>query len=47
MIFVIAPVGFLIAWWLVIRYAPNARTSGIPQVMASIELVNPRYDSRV
>jgi H+/Cl- antiporter ClcA len=47
MIFFLMPVCFLIAWWLVVRFAPNARTSGIPQVMAAIELANPRYDKKV
>ena len=47
LIFILTPICFLIAWWLVIRYAPNARTSGIPQVMAAIELANPRYDKKV
>ena len=37
-IFVVTPVCFLASWWLVWRYAPFARGSGIPQVMASIEL---------
>ncbi|MDP4284424.1 MAG: chloride channel protein [Bacteroidota bacterium] len=46
-IFILSPVCFLIAWWLVIRFAPNARTSGIPQVMAAIELANPRHDKKV
>lgn len=37
-VFVCAPVFFLIAWWLVYRYAPEASGSGIPQVMAATEL---------
>src|SRR5690348_16970670 len=40
-IFILTPVCFLIAWWLVIRFAPYARTSGIPQVMAAIEMTKP------
>ncbi len=46
-IFVITPAFFLLSWWLVDRYAPAARGSGIPQLMASIELANPRQDKRV
>ncbi|GHB52817.1 chloride channel protein [Persicitalea jodogahamensis] len=46
-IFVTAPTFFLLSWWLVDRYAPAARGSGIPQLMASIELANPRQDKRV
>lgn len=37
-IFFVTPVCFLASWWLVWRYAPFARGSGIPQVMAAIEL---------
>lgn len=46
-IFILTPVCFLIAWWVVKRFAPYARGSGIPQVMASIELANPRDDKKV
>ncbi len=42
LIFFITPTCFLIAWWLVIKYEKFAGGSGIPQVMASIELANPR-----
>lgn len=41
-IFIIAPIGFVFSWWLVKKYAPYAKGSGIPQVMASIDLANPR-----
>jgi H+/Cl- antiporter ClcA len=34
----IAPLGFLIAWALVHYFAPEAKGSGIPQVMAAVEL---------
>ena len=46
-IFILTPVCFLVAWWVVQRFAPNARGSGIPQVMAAIELANPREDRHV
>src|ERR1019366_9094351 len=46
-IFILTPVCFLVAWWVVQRFAPNARGSGIPQVMAAIELANPRGDKHV
>lgn len=42
MIFILAPAGFVLSWWLVKKYAPFARGSGIPQVMAAVELANPR-----
>ncbi|GGG64850.1 chloride channel protein [Epilithonimonas arachidiradicis] len=42
MIFILAPGGFVLSWWLVKKYAPFAKGSGIPQVMAAVELANPR-----
>lgn len=47
LIFITAPLCFLIAVWLVHKYAPFARGSGIPQVMASIELSNPKDSHKV
>ena len=41
--FVTAPTCFIVAWWLVKKYAPFARGSGIPQVMAAIEMAKPRH----
>ena len=38
LLFIITPSCFLIAWWVVQRFAIYARGSGIPQVMAAIEL---------
>ena len=46
-IFILTPICFLIAWWVVKKFAPYARGSGIPQVMAAIELANPRDDKKV
>ncbi|RAJ91006.1 H+/Cl- antiporter ClcA [Larkinella arboricola] len=40
--FALTPIAFVIAWVLVDQLAPAARGSGIPQVMAGIELSNPR-----
>ncbi len=42
LLFLITPFCFLIAWWLVVRFAKYSGGSGIPQVMAAIELANPR-----
>ncbi len=42
LIFIIAPVGFVLSWWLVKKYAPYAKGSGIPQVMAAVDMANPR-----
>lgn len=39
--FGLTPLAFLGSWWLVQRLAPAARGSGIPQVMAGIELSTP------
>ena len=39
--FVITPGAFVLAWLLVNRLAPAARGSGIPQVMAGIDLSHP------
>lgn len=40
-IFILTPVSFFISWWLVRRFAPFAKGSGIPQVMAAIEISKP------
>lgn len=40
--FIVTPVLFVFACWLVIHFAPYARGSGIPQVSASIELSTPK-----
>ena len=45
--FIITPVCFVLAWWIVIKYSPYARGSGIPQVSAAIELTNPKHKFRV
>lgn len=45
--FVVTPLCFLLAWWLVVRYAPYARGSGIPQVIAAIELATPKEIHKV
>jgi len=46
-IFILSPVCFIIAWWLVVKYAPYARTSGIPQVMAAVEFATTNYDKKI
>lgn len=47
MIFLIAPVGFVLSWWLVKEFAPYAKGSGIPQVMAAVELANPKEHKKI
>ena len=44
---IITPFCFIISWWLVKRFSPYARGSGIPQVMAAIELSTPRSINKV
>ena len=46
-LFVLTPVCFVTAWWIVNRFAPYARGSGIPQVAAAIEITSPRTDGMV
>ena len=46
-IFILAPVCFVGAWWLVTKFAPYAAGSGIPQVMASIDLISSKSGHRV
>src|SRR5476651_513820 len=40
-LFILTPVCFVMAWWLVHRFSPYARGSGIPQVMAAIQISTP------
>lgn len=47
LLFIIMPVCFIAAWWLVNKFSPSARGSGIPQVMAAIELATPKYVDKV
>lgn len=47
MIFIIAPIGFVLSWWLVKEFAPYAKGSGIPQLMAAVEMANPKENSRI
>lgn len=36
-IFIVAPLGFVVSWWLVNRFSPTATGSGIPQLLAGIQ----------
>jgi len=47
LLFIVSPICFVAAWWLVRQFAPYSRGSGIPQVMASIELATPKYNGKV
>jgi H+/Cl- antiporter ClcA len=45
--FIITPVCFILSWWLVTTFAPYANGSGIPQVVAAIELATPKYHTKI
>jgi H+/Cl- antiporter ClcA len=47
LLFILSPVCFIGSWWVVKRFAPYSRGSGIPQVMAAIELETPNKNSKV
>ena len=47
LLFAITPVCFLCAWWLVRKFASYARGSGIPQVMASVELAGTEDEPKI
>jgi H+/Cl- antiporter ClcA len=47
LLFIVTPACFGIAWVLVVRFEKYAGGSGIPQVMAAIELANPRDNYKV
>ncbi len=47
LLFLFTPVCFLVAWWLVVRFEKFAGGSGIPQVMAAIELATPQDNHKV
>ncbi|HVU94240.1 MAG TPA: chloride channel protein [Puia sp.] len=46
-LYIISPACFIAAWWVVKKWAPYSRGSGIPQVMAAIELATPRFNQKV
>jgi H+/Cl- antiporter ClcA len=46
-IFIMTPVCFFLAWLTIQLFSINARGSGIPQVMAAIELTSPRHESKI
>jgi len=47
LLFILTPMCFVFAWWLVQRFAPFARGSGIPQVMAAIQMSSPKTNHLV
>ena len=47
LLFIITPVCFIVSWWLVKKFAPFSGGSGIPQVMASIELESLNHNGKI
>lgn len=47
LLFLILPAGFILSWWIVKKFAPYANGSGIPQVVAAIELAEPGNEKKV
>ncbi len=47
LLFIISPVCFVTSWWLVKQFSKNARGSGIPQVMAAMELATPKHTRHI
>ena len=47
LIFIVAPIAFVLSWWLIKKFAPYAKGSGIPQVMAAVELANPKEHYKI
>src|SRR5271154_4751519 len=47
LLFIVSPLCFVTSWWVVTKFAPYARGSGIPQTMAAIELANARNNHKV
>ncbi|MBS1627041.1 MAG: chloride channel protein [Bacteroidetes bacterium] len=47
LLFIIAPFCYVTAWWLVTKFAPYAKGSGIPQIMAAIDLATPKERNRI
>lgn len=47
LLFILSPVCFIGSWWVVKRFAPYSRGSGVPQVMAAIELETPKKTNKV
>src|SRR6185437_3086259 len=41
-VLLLSPALFFLSWWSVYRFAPEAKGSGIPQVLASIETLSNR-----
>jgi len=47
LLFIISPLCFFTARWIVKKFAPYSRGSGIPQIMASVELATPKHNEKI
>lgn len=47
LLFIISPICFIGSWWLVKKFAPYSKGSGIPQVMAAVELATPIHHDKI
>ncbi|MDE3234771.1 MAG: chloride channel protein [Bacteroidota bacterium] len=47
LLFICSPIFFLIAWWVVKKWAPYSRGSGIPQVIAAIDIATPKHQAKI
>ncbi|MEP6467877.1 MAG: chloride channel protein, partial [Parafilimonas sp.] len=45
--FIISPLCFVVSWLIVTKFAPYAKGSGIPQVMAAIEIATPKHNNKI
>ena len=45
LLFILTPTCFILSWWVVKQFAPYSKGSGIPQVMAAIDLSAPKTSS--
>lgn len=46
-LFLLSPACFVLAWWMVRKFSPYSRGSGIPQVIAAIEISNLKNDEKI
>jgi H+/Cl- antiporter ClcA len=46
-VFLVTPLSFVLSWWIAQHFAPYTKGSGIPQVMAALELEKPEEKSLI
>ncbi|HVX52241.1 MAG TPA: chloride channel protein [Chitinophagaceae bacterium] len=45
--FILTPVCLVLARWVVVKFSPYSRGSGIPQVTAALELATPKHNEKI